>query len=400
MLTSITIGNFKSFEEATLPLRPLTYLIGANGSGKSNALEALRLMTWLAGGMRPDEVERALDGGDAPVRGSAADLFRNGTDRLTLGCRLTDPDTDWSGLEMELALESGRLVLKGVSIRGSAEDPSLSRVELSSRAQTLSPGASGAMPQPVERFRERLLNIFFLSPDPAAMRRAAPAGDDESLKEDASNLSAVLARLCAHEETKRSLLDFTGFVPDPAVTDISFVETEDGRVSVRLHEVIGDGERTTDAASLSDGTLRALALGAFLLSVPGQALVVLENVDRDIYPGRFELLSRKMRAISEARGLRVLVTSHNTAFMDVVPPRYLRDVLCCYRDPHTGDSRIVGLTEREHSPGLIARGSLGRLMTFNYLERFLKDTRTNEERVQETLAWLREMEEAIEKSYS
>jgi AAA15 family ATPase/GTPase len=41
MLERFTVKNFKSFREATLSLRPLTVLIGANASGKTNLLEAL-----------------------------------------------------------------------------------------------------------------------------------------------------------------------------------------------------------------------------------------------------------------------------------------------------------------------------------------------------------------------
>ena len=51
--TSIPIRNFKSHQEVTLPLAPLALLIGANASGKSNAVEALRLL---------QQVKAALDG--------------------------------------------------------------------------------------------------------------------------------------------------------------------------------------------------------------------------------------------------------------------------------------------------------------------------------------------------
>ena len=40
MLSSVTIEGFKSYRKATL-----TVLIGANASGKSNAIEALRLLS-------------------------------------------------------------------------------------------------------------------------------------------------------------------------------------------------------------------------------------------------------------------------------------------------------------------------------------------------------------------
>jgi recombinational DNA repair ATPase RecF len=50
MLKSVTLRNFKSYREAKLYLAATTFLIGPNASGKSNALEAIRLLSWLAKG--------------------------------------------------------------------------------------------------------------------------------------------------------------------------------------------------------------------------------------------------------------------------------------------------------------------------------------------------------------
>ena len=60
MLSSFTIENFKSYGKATLKLAPLTVLIGANASGKSNAIEALRLLSWIAAGDRLGTIRHAL----------------------------------------------------------------------------------------------------------------------------------------------------------------------------------------------------------------------------------------------------------------------------------------------------------------------------------------------------
>jgi predicted ATPase len=40
MIQSFSIENFKSFRKATLPLAPLTLLIGANASVRANGVEA------------------------------------------------------------------------------------------------------------------------------------------------------------------------------------------------------------------------------------------------------------------------------------------------------------------------------------------------------------------------
>lgn len=68
-ISELRLTAFKSFRDVTLPLAPLTVLIGRNGGGKSNALDALEVLSRLAKGA---EIRDALDGvsRDAgPVRG-------------------------------------------------------------------------------------------------------------------------------------------------------------------------------------------------------------------------------------------------------------------------------------------------------------------------------------------
>ncbi|MHC5830885.1 MAG: AAA family ATPase, partial [Nostoc sp.] len=60
MLTEFTLASFKSYStsdtlslsKGRLPLGSLTVLIGANAAGKSNALEGLRFLSWLAQGQK------------------------------------------------------------------------------------------------------------------------------------------------------------------------------------------------------------------------------------------------------------------------------------------------------------------------------------------------------------
>ena len=46
-LEKIHIKNFLSLRNVTLPLKPLTVLVGPNASGKSNVLESLNLLKWM-----------------------------------------------------------------------------------------------------------------------------------------------------------------------------------------------------------------------------------------------------------------------------------------------------------------------------------------------------------------
>jgi predicted ATPase len=78
MLATFTLRDFKSFREARLPLGPLTVLIGANAAGKSNAIEALRLLSWLAQGQKLSSIQYAVNSADRVVRGRVEDLCHRG----------------------------------------------------------------------------------------------------------------------------------------------------------------------------------------------------------------------------------------------------------------------------------------------------------------------------------
>ena len=87
MLSSVTIEGFKSYRKATLKLAPLTVLIGANASGKSNAIEALRLLSWIAQGNKLGSIRHALREDDRAVRGTVRDIGFRGRHRFALSCR-------------------------------------------------------------------------------------------------------------------------------------------------------------------------------------------------------------------------------------------------------------------------------------------------------------------------
>jgi predicted ATPase len=111
MLTSFSLRDFKSFREASLPLGPLTVLIGANAAGKSNAIEALRLLSWLAQGQKLTSIQYAVNSADRVVRGRVEDLCYSGVMKFNLGCR-TD-DRHWNRLEMQLTVRDGELHITG-----------------------------------------------------------------------------------------------------------------------------------------------------------------------------------------------------------------------------------------------------------------------------------------------
>src|SRR5437879_1941927 len=45
MITQLRLRNFRGFDRHTVPLRPITILVGKNNAGKSTVVEALRLVS-------------------------------------------------------------------------------------------------------------------------------------------------------------------------------------------------------------------------------------------------------------------------------------------------------------------------------------------------------------------
>lgn len=426
MLTKLALANFKSYRQASLPLAALTFLIGANASGKSNMLEAMRLLNWLAKGSRLEDIARDIEGGDAIVRGQSRDLFRDAAQPFVLSLHLANAPDGWGDFEISLMMQADQLVVSGEKVSQTAQKLPLYTVDglpnphtdeisvaynnfkrgskkphipCSNRQaiffQLETPGRFEAthtdsqriVPAVTKALRETLRQIVFLDPRPSLMRDYAYARD-HTLREDGSNLSAVLFKIAQTEAGKQQVLAFIRSLPEQDIVDLQFIKTERQDVMVRLVESFGTKQRTVDAPLLSDGTLRVLAVGAALLTAPQEALVVIEEIDNGVHPSRADLLVRQIRRIATERGLRVLLTSHNPALLDALPDESLADVVCCYRDPEEGDSRLVRLGDMARYPELVAQGPLGQLMTRRVIEHFVKDDTTAEQRKAQALSWL------------
>ena len=80
-----SLADFKNFACAELDLfRPLTVLLGRNGSGKTNLIESIELLSTLARGAPLNEITNIGRDSRFQVRGSLRSCLRFGTDRVRL----------------------------------------------------------------------------------------------------------------------------------------------------------------------------------------------------------------------------------------------------------------------------------------------------------------------------
>ena len=447
MLDAITLENFKSYRKARLPLASLTVLIGANASGKSNAIEGMRLLSWLAQGRRLIDIQYAVQNGDRLVRGTMANLPHENGDKFGLGA--TASHALWQRLNMQLAYRQDGLHIVAETLSQPGESVPLyeldhpsherdtnvqvaynnyarggkkSHVTCTDQAaiftQLDSPAtfaashkASGErIPAAVNQLRKSLAAMQFLDPAPARMRDYA-FPSDRTLQGDGRNLSAVLYNLWGADRDKvieaqrgeqepfrqqrQAILNFIQSLPEQNIAGLSFLEEPRGGVMLTLHETFGDQHRAYDASLLSDGTLRVLSIAAAMLSAEEGSLVVIEEIDNGVHPSRARHLLNNIREIAQRRNLRVLLSTHNPALLDALPDAALPDTLFCYRDPVQGDSRIIRLQDIPDYPELIAQDSLGGLATSGVLERFVKQPPAGD-RKERALAWLETLKQGAE----
>jgi predicted ATPase len=394
MIQSFSIENFKSFRKATLPLSPLTLLIGANASGKSNAIEAIQLLSWLASGRSLNDLLYGVREDELILRGGPRDLIGVGS-KIGLGCDCAFTDNpEYSSVTFSISLgiteEGLKVTAQQVEMpRGSWNKDSI-----------------GVLPSDPEQQRSELIlkfpllardlsSVFFLDPNPRRMREYNFL-QEKRLKRDGSALSSVLHLLTEEEDQKTEVLLFIRSLPEQDISDITYLETPRGEVMVQLHETFGRTAVPREAALLSDGTLRVLAIAAALFSIQPGSVLIIEEIDNGVHPSRAKKLLADIRRIAHKRNLRVLLTTHNPALLDALPLEAIPNTVACYRDPQEGDSRLIRLEELESYPELVAQGPLGYLVTRGIVDRFLKDPskRDHETKVKQGLAWLSELRRA------
>lgn len=102
MITQIQLRNFKSYRSGTLHLARLTVLIGANVSGKSNVIEALRLLARIAQGERLGLISSPHKLDENLFRGGVENLGYQGAKSFSTSCITTEPE--WQNFSITLSL--------------------------------------------------------------------------------------------------------------------------------------------------------------------------------------------------------------------------------------------------------------------------------------------------------
>lgn len=413
MLKELKLRNWKSFEQATLYIDPLTLLVGTNASGKSNTLDALLFLQRIASSVG---IFQAIHGdmNIPPLRGGMEWVCRKPAKEFSLELILDGKDSAQeyryllsilvNGSKAEVAYEE--LSLLKYSPRSA--QPKESRLFYTQPKEASAPGISayfytGTKGRPgkpleinrshpvlvqadalslrkevqegVKQISQQLQKIFVFDPIPSHMRNYTPLA--ETLQADGSNIAGVLAALdtARKQEVENTLTHYLRLLPERDIQRIWTEPVGKFQTDAMLYCEEGWNNNETqivDARGMSDGTLRYLAIVTAMLTRQPGSLLVIEEIDNGLHPSRAHVLINMLRELGKQRQIDVIVTTHNPALLDAAGAKMVPFITVVHRSSNTGASLLTQLEDIEQLPKLMASGSLGRLSSEGRIESALE----------------------------
>lgn len=402
-LQELRLDAFKSVRGGVLPIGPVTLIVGRNGSGKSNVLDGLAVLSALATGA---DIRDALDGGrlGPVVRGGSEGCAPLGQDSFRIGCAATIFD-ELVHLELEVRVRpdvqiiserlwslrtsgnrkgepleylksdpptphSGDIVARWDNGKRGTNPPVTMRANqlLTTQVATRVPATTIAG-RKVHEIAQGMLSaisgVFLLDPVPHQMREYVPEKDSR-LRRTADNLSAVLRQLLRQSDARSALLEMTANLSEAQISDLSSVSSDLGDVMVTVEELIGGVTQAVPARLMSDGTLRFLAIAAAMLDSPdslneageGGRILVIEELENGLHPSQAAQLLRRLKISASERAVRTIATTHSPAILDALDGSDHESVVVASRDEE-GWSRITRLVDFPDYIEIVGKDTLG-----------------------------------------
>jgi predicted ATPase len=372
-LKRVSIRNYKSIGVCSAELGKLTILVGRNGSGKSNFLDGLRLVT--------DGLQTSLDhaiksrGGIDTVRRRSTGHPRNFAIQLEMN--LGEWNTAIYGFEVGSRPEGGFFV-KQEELR-ILKPNSQAAAHYLVREGTLTEASKENMPPASDDrlylinaaglpdFRgvyDGLLSMGFYNVNPEAMKELQSPDARELLHHDGGNIASVIARLTKDEpKIAKRITNYLSTII-PGITDVCRVALGP-RETLEFRQGVEGAKHPWRfyAASMSDGTLRALGTLVAVMQLveckKSIRLAGIEEPETALHPAAAGALMDALREASIRT--QIVITTHSPDLVDQVAPEKDRLLAVEVRQGTTSIGLVDAASRKAIKQHLYSAGELLRM---------------------------------------
>lgn len=355
VLRRIAVKNLLSFgsDGIDLEMRPLNVVLGPNGSGKTNLLEILGLLTattsgladhvarnggmqqWMWGGKTDTHAVLEVDVDD-PV---GHQLVRH---RIEIGesfgsLRIYAEDLEIVGpvstQDNNMLQDSGDAMV--LSVNGAMANENVAGGP-SSDSVLMNDGSYDVDPV-IERIQWLYSNICIYKDagrdviDESRNQKPHDIGSDPT-QTGTPKLTSRLSRIASSDDVGDELIEGIQNLAD----GLENVDFDAGNGSTRL--CLREGDYVVERARISEGSIRYLCLLSILLDPEPPPVVAIEHPERGIHPDLMPYLTDLFRYA--ACRTQLFVTTHNDTIVDALHDNYESVVVTEKHDGQTEMSRL------------------------------------------------------------
>lgn len=324
-ITRVKIRNYKSIAACDLELSRFQFLVGPNGTGKSNFLDAIHFVSEAL----DTTLEHALHrrGGINEVRRRSRGHPTHFSIQLNFNTtaghvghyafRIGSAKEGLFEVQYEKFSFLGQNGLGGHHFtvdNGRVVESSLDVLPPYSKDRLYLFAVSGF--EAIRPVYDALVRMEFFNLNPGVIRELQPADAGEKLKQDGRNLANIYGRL--PKASRDRVVQYLASLV-PGISEVRHEQIA-GNETLRFYQAVRGDKNNWKfyARSMSDGTLRALALLVAILQERKEAknpsLIGIEEPEIALHPAGAAIL---MDALLEASSQRqILATSHSPDILD------------------------------------------------------------------------------------
>ena len=393
MIERIVIENFKSLRNVNLSLGRVNLFVGTNASGKSNFLEALRVLEGIGNGFtigeilngKPrsatNEVWEGIRGGKEYTCFSYADSI--GKVGIKVYGKLERPSPskpifpEWE-YRIVFSSKNFDVIDENIRMEGtlsySIEDDFPARDDSSlpilgtfgdivrEVSQNLPNGyVIGVSP---DLLAKSFSNSQSIAPEPKMLREYSRSDRARRMGDHGENFASLVKSICQDEKTKDTYLSWLRHLRPEEVDDVG---TLSGAVGEPMFMIRENG-RDFPAPVLSDGTLRFAALTAAFFQPEMPDIMTIEEIENGLHASRIQLLLELFRTHAEYKKTQIFATTHSPAILDWLQEEDYKTTFLCTRDESTGESRIRSLADIPHFMDVIKKTPASELLSEGWFE--------------------------------